>query len=177
MAIIVTIIALHVISSSFLIPKIIGSRVNIGPRAATLGVLFWGWLWGAMGLLSSHPSDRFRQINPGLLSADDLRLKSDVRDPPSSAHLAKFSHKKASAFRSAARTECTGFVSQLTASRSHVLYIQDGHTCNRYQECPPLLHIADCSILNRRRPYKNSSDAGTFCFRLLPYRFSFELMP
>lgn len=61
-AIIGTIIALHVISSSFLIPKIIGSRVNIGPVAATLGVLFWGWLWGAMGFFLAIPLTAFVKL-------------------------------------------------------------------------------------------------------------------
>jgi predicted PurR-regulated permease PerM len=39
-----TTISLHLISATFLIPKLIGSRVNIGPVAATMGLLFWGWL-------------------------------------------------------------------------------------------------------------------------------------
>ncbi len=62
LAILTTIIALHVISSSFLIPKIIGSRVNIGPVAATLGVLFWGWLWGAMGFFLAIPLTAFVKL-------------------------------------------------------------------------------------------------------------------
>ena len=61
-AILATIVTLHVISSSFLIPKIIGSRVNIGPVAATLGVLFWGWLWGAMGLFLAIPLTAFVKL-------------------------------------------------------------------------------------------------------------------
>ena len=61
-AILVTIIVLHIISSSFLIPKIIGSRVNIGSVAATLGVLFWGWLWGAMGFFLAIPLTAFVKL-------------------------------------------------------------------------------------------------------------------
>lgn len=50
-----TVIALHLIASNLLIPKIIGSRINIGPVAAIVGMLFWGWLWGVMGLLLAIP--------------------------------------------------------------------------------------------------------------------------
>ena len=46
-----TIVALHLVSANLLIPKLIGSRVNIGPVAATVGMLFWSWLWGGAGLL------------------------------------------------------------------------------------------------------------------------------
>src|SRR5947199_2343681 len=40
-----TVITLHLVSANLLIPKFIGSRVNIGPVAATVGMLFWSWLW------------------------------------------------------------------------------------------------------------------------------------
>jgi predicted PurR-regulated permease PerM len=61
-AILATVVVLHIISSSFLIPKLIGSRVNIGPVAATLGVLFWGWLWGAMGFFLAIPLTAFVKL-------------------------------------------------------------------------------------------------------------------
>jgi predicted PurR-regulated permease PerM len=61
-AILATVVLLHTISSSFLIPKLIGSRVNIGPVAATLGVLFWGWLWGAMGFFLAIPLTAFLKL-------------------------------------------------------------------------------------------------------------------
>lgn len=53
--IIATVISLHVLSANLLVPKFIGSRVNIGPVAATIGMLFWGWLWGIMGILLAVP--------------------------------------------------------------------------------------------------------------------------
>jgi predicted PurR-regulated permease PerM len=53
--IIVTILLLHIVSTNFLIPKFIATRVSIGPVAATIGILFWGWLWGVMGLLLAVP--------------------------------------------------------------------------------------------------------------------------
>ncbi len=36
-----TILTLHLVSANLLIPKLIRSRVNIGPVAATVGMLFW----------------------------------------------------------------------------------------------------------------------------------------
>jgi predicted PurR-regulated permease PerM len=53
--IILTILLLHVLCANFLIPKFIANRVSIGPVAATVGILFWGWLWGVMGLLLAVP--------------------------------------------------------------------------------------------------------------------------
>ncbi len=50
-----TILFLHVVSANLLIPKFIATRVSIGPVAATIGILFWGWLWGVMGLLLAVP--------------------------------------------------------------------------------------------------------------------------
>ena len=53
---IVAVVALsHVIAMNVLYPKIIGSRLQLNPLAVTLSLLFWGWLWGAMGLLLAVP--------------------------------------------------------------------------------------------------------------------------
>jgi predicted PurR-regulated permease PerM len=53
--IVIAAVALHLISANFLVPRFVGSRVNIGPVAATMGMLFWGWLWGIMGVLLAVP--------------------------------------------------------------------------------------------------------------------------
>ncbi len=50
---------LHILSANLLIPKFIANRVSIGPVAATVGILFWGWLWGVMGLLLAVPLTAF----------------------------------------------------------------------------------------------------------------------
>lgn len=74
--IVLTVVALHLISANILIPKFIGSRVQIGPVAATIGILFWGWLWGVMGLLLAVPLTALVKIiadcNPGLVSLSNL---------------------------------------------------------------------------------------------------------
>ena len=51
----VVVIALHIITLNFVLPQLIGSRINIGPVAATAGILFWGWLWGIVGVLLAIP--------------------------------------------------------------------------------------------------------------------------
>jgi predicted PurR-regulated permease PerM len=57
-----TILLLHVVSANLLIPKFIATRVSIGPVAATVGILFWGWLWGVMGLLLAVPLTAFVKL-------------------------------------------------------------------------------------------------------------------
>jgi predicted PurR-regulated permease PerM len=57
-----TILFLHVVSANLLIPKFIANRVSIGPVAATMGILFWGWLWGVMGLLLAVPLTAFIKL-------------------------------------------------------------------------------------------------------------------
>ncbi len=57
-----TILFLHIVSANLLIPKFIATRVSIGPVAATIGILFWGWLWGVMGLLLAVPLTAFIKL-------------------------------------------------------------------------------------------------------------------
>jgi predicted PurR-regulated permease PerM len=79
---VLTVVCLHVISANYLIPKIIGSRVNIGPAAATAGILFWGWLWGLMGILLAVPLTALVKIvadsHPSLIHLSNL-LAEDPR--------------------------------------------------------------------------------------------------
>jgi predicted PurR-regulated permease PerM len=74
--ILLTVIALHIISANILVPKFIGSRVNIGPVAATMGMLFWGWMWGVMGILLAVPLTAFVKLaadcHPSLIHISNL---------------------------------------------------------------------------------------------------------
>jgi len=74
--ILLTVFALHVVSSNVLVPKFIGSRVNIGPVAATMGILFWGWMWGVMGILLAVPLTAFVKLvsdcHPSLIHISNL---------------------------------------------------------------------------------------------------------
>jgi len=50
-----TILGLHVFSMNVLYPKVIGGRLELNPLSVTLGLLVWGWIWGAMGLILAVP--------------------------------------------------------------------------------------------------------------------------
>jgi predicted PurR-regulated permease PerM len=47
--------ALHLIAANVLMPAIVGRRVHLNALAVTVALLFWGWLWGGMGLLLAIP--------------------------------------------------------------------------------------------------------------------------
>jgi len=47
--------AIHAITMNALYPKIVGKRVLLNPLAVVLSLLFWVWLWGAMGLILAIP--------------------------------------------------------------------------------------------------------------------------
>jgi predicted PurR-regulated permease PerM len=51
-----TVIAfLHMIALNLLYPKLVGSRVHMNPLAVTVALMFWGTLWGAIGLVLAIP--------------------------------------------------------------------------------------------------------------------------
>ncbi len=47
--------ALHVLSMNFLYAKIIGRRVRLNPLVVTIALLFWGAVWGGIGLILAIP--------------------------------------------------------------------------------------------------------------------------
>lgn len=51
----VTVLALHLFSLNVLYPKFLGNKLQLNPLAVTISLLFWGWLWGAMGLVLAIP--------------------------------------------------------------------------------------------------------------------------
>ena len=54
-AIVITVVALHVFAINVLYPKLIGKRLQLNPLAVTIALLIWGWLWGAVGLILAIP--------------------------------------------------------------------------------------------------------------------------
>ncbi len=46
---------LHLIAQNVLMPAIVGRRVHLNAVAVTVALLFWGWLWGAAGLILAIP--------------------------------------------------------------------------------------------------------------------------
>jgi len=45
----------HLIALNLLYPKLVGSRVHLNPLAVTVALMFWGTLWGGIGLLLAIP--------------------------------------------------------------------------------------------------------------------------
>jgi predicted PurR-regulated permease PerM len=46
---------LHIVGMNVLMPAIVGRRVHLNALAVTVALLFWGWLWGAVGLILAIP--------------------------------------------------------------------------------------------------------------------------
>ncbi|MGH9328319.1 MAG: AI-2E family transporter [Terriglobia bacterium] len=51
----ITVAVVHFISMNILTPKLVGGRVRLNALAVTIAMMFWGWLWGAMGLILAVP--------------------------------------------------------------------------------------------------------------------------
>jgi hypothetical protein len=85
------------IAANFLIPKLIGSRLLVGPVAVTIGMLFWGWLWGIMGLLLAVPLTAFVKLiadsRPSLIHLSNL-LTEDPRPIPRWARFGEYSMQR-----------------------------------------------------------------------------------
>jgi predicted PurR-regulated permease PerM len=45
----------HLVTANLLIPALVGWRIRLNALALTVSILFWGWLWGAMGLILAIP--------------------------------------------------------------------------------------------------------------------------
>ena len=89
----IVVVIFHLVAANFLIPKLIGSRLLVGPVAVTIGMLFWGWLWGFMGLLLAVPLTAFVKLiadsRPSLIHLSNL-LTEDPRPIPRWARFGEY---------------------------------------------------------------------------------------
>ena len=46
---------IHVLALNLVAPELVGRRVQLNAVAITVSLLFWGWVWGGMGLLLAIP--------------------------------------------------------------------------------------------------------------------------
>lgn len=53
--VVATVLVVHLVTMNVLFPKMVGSRVRLNPLTVTLALLFWAWIWGAMGLVLAIP--------------------------------------------------------------------------------------------------------------------------
>jgi len=47
--------AIHVFALNLIAPQIVGRKVRLNAVAITVSLLFWGWVWGGMGLVLAIP--------------------------------------------------------------------------------------------------------------------------
>ena len=45
----------HLIAVNVLMPALVGKKVHLNALAVTISLLFWGWLWGGIGLILAIP--------------------------------------------------------------------------------------------------------------------------
>lgn len=53
--VVLCVIGLHLLALNVLYPKLLGSRLRINPLAVTIALLFWGAVWGPVGLVLAIP--------------------------------------------------------------------------------------------------------------------------
>lgn len=51
----ITVVLVHFLAANFLTPKLVGHRVKLNALSVTIAMMFWGWLWGAIGLVLAVP--------------------------------------------------------------------------------------------------------------------------
>lgn len=51
----VTVVVVHFVALNILTPKLVGRRVKLNPVTVTVAMMFWGWLWGGIGLVLAVP--------------------------------------------------------------------------------------------------------------------------
>lgn len=59
-------LVIHFIVGNIILPKLMGSRVDLNVTAATLAMLFWGWLWGTAGVFLAVPLMALLKVMCGL---------------------------------------------------------------------------------------------------------------
>ena len=48
-------VTIHLLALNLVAPKLVGHRVRLNAVAITVALLFWGWVWGGMGLVLAIP--------------------------------------------------------------------------------------------------------------------------
>jgi predicted PurR-regulated permease PerM len=55
LAMVASVTVLHLAAANYLTPKLVGGEVRLNATASTVVLLFFGWLWGGMGLVLGIP--------------------------------------------------------------------------------------------------------------------------
>jgi len=51
----VVLTGIHVVAQNLIAPQLVGRQVQLNAVAITISLLFWGWVWGGMGLILGIP--------------------------------------------------------------------------------------------------------------------------
>jgi predicted PurR-regulated permease PerM len=51
----ITLIVVHFLAANVLTPKLVGRSVKLNAITVTIAMMFWGWMWGGIGLLLAVP--------------------------------------------------------------------------------------------------------------------------
>ena len=51
----VAVLVVHFLAVNVLTPKVVGRTVKLNALTVTIAMLFWGWLWGGIGLVLAVP--------------------------------------------------------------------------------------------------------------------------
>jgi len=51
----VAVVVVHFLATNLLTPKLVGHSVRLNPLTVTIAMMFWGWLWGTVGLVLAVP--------------------------------------------------------------------------------------------------------------------------
>lgn len=51
----ITVVLVHFLAVNVLTPKLVGHRVKLNALSVTIAMMFWGWLWGGIGLVLAVP--------------------------------------------------------------------------------------------------------------------------
>lgn len=95
-----TFLLLNFLEAQYITPTILGSRFNLNPLMVVLWMFFWGWMWGAAGVLLAIPmlvSVHIVTAHTGMLSdswmriftphtADEFTHKSHAKKETASRH-------------------------------------------------------------------------------------------
>jgi AI-2 transport protein TqsA len=71
LAVVAGFVVVNVVLGSILEPRIMGRRLGLSPLAVLLSLIFWGWVWGSVGLLLAVPLTMVVKI---VLEHSDVRL-------------------------------------------------------------------------------------------------------
>lgn len=55
LVLIASVTVFHIVAANYLTPKLVGREVRLNPTASTVALLFFGWMWGGMGLMLGIP--------------------------------------------------------------------------------------------------------------------------